>query len=182
MKKQFGAPFPPDSTTDTFLRVQLFDGPLEMNWAHCGATAEFLGDFNAVLASAQKLDANDARHSIGYLSNELMENAVKFRAGGDVSLSTSIDGNKFTFRLTNDTAPETAARFETLLNELTSRDPGDLLIEKIEANALDPDSSGSGLGILTLMNDYGARIGWTFSQATPDAKVRIQSVATLTLS
>jgi len=181
MRKHFGAELA-ESNDATSLRLKLFDGPLEMNWAHCGATAEFLGDFNAALAASQKLDANDARHSIAYLANELTENAVKFRAGGDVTLSTAIEGDEFTFRLTNDTSTTTAAGFESLLGELTSRDPGDLLIERIEANALDPDSGGSGLGILTLMNDYGARIGWDFSQETDAANVRIQTVASLTLS
>ncbi|MGV8998118.1 MAG: slr1658 superfamily regulator [Parvibaculaceae bacterium] len=181
MRKHFGATSD-ESIEGTSLRLKLFDGPLEMNWAHCGATAEFLGDFNGALAATHKLDANDARHSIGYLANELIENAVKFRADGDVILSTSLEGDEFTFRLTNDTSAATAAGFENLLGELTSRDPGDLLIERIEANALDPDSSGSGLGILTLMNDYGARIGWDFSQETDAANVRIQTVAALTLT
>ena len=181
MKKHFGAEAT-DSTGGTSLRLKLFDGPLELNWAHCGATAEFLGDFNGSLAAAHKLDANDARHSIGYLANELVENAVKFRSGGDVTISTALEGDEFTFRLTNDTSATTAVGSEALLGELTSRDPGDLLIERIEANALDPDSSGSGLGILTLMNDYGARIGWDFSQETEPANVRIQTVASLTLS
>ena len=52
--------------------------------------------------------------------------------------------------------------FGTLLGELTSRDPGDLMIERIEANAESGSDGGSGLGILTLMNDYSAEMGWTF--------------------
>jgi hypothetical protein len=182
MKKTFGASETQTAGLQSPLRLRFFDGPLELSWAHCGATAEFLGEFNAGLAGAQKLDANDARHSIGYLSNELLENAVKFRAGGDVSLTTSMDDATFTLHLGNETAPATAERFEALLVELTSRDPGDLLIERIEANAADPDAGGSGLGILTLMNDYGAEIGWTFTQERPGANVHIETVAALTLS
>jgi hypothetical protein len=40
-------------------------------------------------------------------------------------------------------------------------DPGDLLIRQIEANAL-ADSNASGLGLLTLLSDYGARMTWEF--------------------
>lgn len=182
MKKSFGATDLKDTAAASPLRLQFFDGPLELNWAHCGATAEFLGDFNADIAETQKLDANDARHSIAYLTNELMENAVKFRASGDVNMSTSVNDTTFLLRLSNETASDTAARFATLLVELTSRDPGDLLIERIEANAENPEAGGSGLGILTLMNDYGARIGWTFDQEKSDANVHIETVAALTLS
>jgi hypothetical protein len=182
MNRTYGAPVPNRTDGSETLRLRFFDGPLELNWGHCGATAEFLGDFNADIAALHNLDANDARHSIAYLTNELLENAVKFRAGGEVALESSLTGDKFALQISNDTAPETAARFGTLLAELTSRDAGDLLIERIEANAADPGAGGSGLGILTLMNDYGAAIGWTFAQTSPDAHVHIDTVATLTLA
>ena len=45
------------------------------------------------------------------------------------------------------------------MREITAGDPGDLLIQRIEANAAGT-GSGSGLGILTLMNDYGVRLTW----------------------
>lgn len=180
MKKSYGKAAASDSPITA--RIRFFDGPLELNWSHCGFTAEFLGDFFAGLAAEKKLDANEARHSIAYLANELLENAVKFRAPGEVSLALSLEDSTFKMQLSNETAPETAARFETLLTEITSRDPGDLLIERIEANAADPEAGGSGLGLLTLMNDYGAELGWTMEQAKPDASVHIETFAALTLS
>lgn len=183
MNKTFGAPVAPlNAGEGDTLRLRFFDGPLELTWSHCGTTAEFLGDFNADLAAKRKLDANDARHSIAYLTNELLENAVKFRAGGDVATETSLANANFTLHIGNDTAPETATRFGALLAEITSRDPGELLIERIEANAADPDAGGSGLGILTLMNDYNATIGWRFAQGSTDAPVHIDTVASLTLT
>lgn len=182
MTKTFGAPIPADGPAPSSTRIRFFDGPLELNWSHCGATAEFLGDFFSGLAAEKKLDANEARHSIAYLANELLENAVKFRAPGEIVLESSLEDATFKLQLSNATAPETAARFEALLTEITSRDPGDLLIERIEANAADPEAGGSGLGLLTLMNDYGAELGWTLEQAKPGAPVRIETFAAITLS
>jgi hypothetical protein len=182
MMKNYGVATPADGSAASSTRIKFFDGPLELNWSHCGATAEFLGDFFAGLAAGKKLDANEARHSIAYLANELLENAVKFRAPGEIALTASLEASAFKLQLSNKTAPETAARFETLLAEITSRDPGDLLIERIEANAADPEAGGSGLGLLTLMNDYGAELGWTLEQEKPDASVRIETFAALTLS
>jgi len=180
MTKSYGASAPTETAGPT-MRLVFSDGPLELSWSHAGATAEFIGDFFAGLAAADGANENDARHSIGYLVNELVENAVKFRAPGDVELDASLRDRDFTLRLANLAEPATAARFETLLEEIVSRDPGELLIERIEANAEDPDAGGSGLGILTLMNDYGAALGWRFEQAG-DAPVRLETVATLALA
>lgn len=182
MTKAYGIAATAENPASASTRIRFFDGPLELNWSHCGATAEFLGEFFAGLAGAAKLDVNEARHSIAYLANELLENAVKFRAPGEIALETSLDGNIFKLRLSNETVPETAARFETLLAEITSHDPGDLLIERIEANAADPDAGGSGLGILTLMNDYGVNLGWTLEREKTGASVHIETFAALTLS
>jgi hypothetical protein len=84
--------------------------------------------------------------------------------------------------VTNRTAAEAAGKFQGLLAEITTRDPGELLIERIEANAADENSSGSGLGILTLMNDYGARLGWHFSEAPAGGTIVLVTRASLSLN
>ena len=161
-------------------RLVLADGPLELNWHHCSVTAEFLGDIYALRCATNGFDAHDARHSIGYLANELMENAVKFRAPGEIVVHSSLDGSRFEMRVINLIAPETSDRFQLLLAEIAERDPGELLIERIEANAENPSSSGSGLGLLTLMNDYSAQMGWIFADA--DGAIRLETIAALDLT
>ena len=161
----------------------LADGPLDLTWHHAGTTSEFIGEFYALSSAALSLDANEARHSIGYLVNELLENAVKFRHPGDISISTSIEDGRFEIKVSNLVSRETADRFRPLLEEITTRDPGELLIERIEANAEDASSSASGLGLLTLMSDYGASLGWEFRQEESNkAAVRLDTFAALTLS
>jgi hypothetical protein len=72
--------------------------------------------------------------------------------------------------------------FQALLGEITAGDPGELLLQRIEANAADENASGSGLGILTLMNDYGVRFCWTFTPAPPtDERVLLETIARLPL-
>jgi hypothetical protein len=165
-------------------RLTLRDGPLEFGWMHCGMTAEFLGNFLAGLAARKSLDANDVRHSVGYLANELIENAVKFRApgAGDIVIEAGLRDSLFELVLANFATEDTTVRFQALLEEIVSRDPGELLIERIEANASDGSASGSGLGILTLMNDYGVRLGWTFEQKARGEPVRVEVYAALALS
>ncbi len=181
MIEQFGlagSPLPPAAET---CRLRLSDGPLDISWQHCSLTSDFLGDFFAEHAGSV-VDMHEARHSIGYLVNELLENAVKFRAPGDIEIEAGYHDRTFGLCVRNRVNAETAGRFQVLLAELTAGDAGDLLIERIERNAADPQSGGSGLGILTLMNDYGADLGWKF---LPDAELglyRLETYAALRLS
>lgn len=163
-------------------RLRLADGPIDLSWHHCGTTSEFLGEFFGLSHARSAQAYDEARHSIGYLVNELLENAVKFRAPGDVVIDSSLEGGRFEVKVVNLISRETAERFAVLLAELTARDPGELLIERIEANAADSSSNGSGLGLLTLMSDYGARLGWTFHDTAEDGQVRLETFASLELS
>jgi hypothetical protein len=162
-------------------RLRLAEGPLEISWQHCSLTSDFLGDFFAEHA-AGGVDAHDMRHSIGYLVNELLENAVKFRAPGDIEIEAGIHDATFGLCVQNRVNADTAERFQRLLAEITAGDPGELLIERIERNAADPDASGSGLGILTLMNDYGAELGWKFLPDAEEGLYRLETYAALRLS
>jgi hypothetical protein len=73
-------------------------------------------------------------------------------------------------------------RFGTLLDELACGDPGELLIERIEANAANENSNASGLGLLTLMNDYGARLGWQFDPQGTGETGQLRTYAVLELA
>jgi hypothetical protein len=161
--------------------VRICDGPIDLSWHHCGTTSEFLGEFFALGRAASDQTFNETRHSIGYLVNELLENAVKFRHPGDIVIESSLDAGRFELKVTNLIDGKTAARFQVMLAEVTACDPGDLLIQRIEANAADATSSGSGLGLLTLMGDYGARLGWKFHGAGEQEPVRLETFAVLDL-
>jgi hypothetical protein len=179
MQRCYGA-FPDQMSAEGELSLVLHEGPLGLDWAHSGATAEFLADIFGLAAARAGLDPINARHSIAYLANELMENAVKFRAPGLVLIQTRLRETLFELLVTNTIATETGTRFEALLAEMLARDPGELLIERIEANAADPDASGSGLGLLTLLNDYGATLGWSF-EAEAAGVVTLRTYAGLPL-
>ena len=101
---------------------------------------------------------------------------------GTISVDCSLHQGNFELTVSNDTEAEVASRFQALIEEITSRDPGELLIERIEANAADENSSGSGLGLLTLMNDYGARLGWDFRSSATGGAVMLSTHAALTLN
>ncbi|WP_353646641.1 ATP-binding protein [Mesorhizobium sp. WSM2239] len=160
-------------------RVRLFDGPLDVSWHHCATTSDFIADLFALRVRSSRDDYREVRHSIGYLVNELIENAVKFRAPGEVMIEASIDSESFKVKVSNSLDGETASGFQSLLARITAGDPGDLLIQRLEANAADPGASSSGLGLLTLMSDYDARLAWIFSPADEGDRICLETYASI---
>jgi hypothetical protein len=169
-------PLPPNAC-----RMRLVEGPLDISWHHCSLTSDFIGMFFSS-RPGQDLSALEMRHSIGYLVNELLENAIKFRAPGDIEIEAGVSDATFALYLQNEVNAETAERFQAILSEIMDGDPGELLIERIEQNASDPESHASGLGLLTLMSDYGAQLGWKFSPARDPGIYKLETYAALEIS
>jgi hypothetical protein len=142
-------------------RLTLTDGPLELGWRHSGITSDFIAGVMAMPYASSKQHYTVVHHSIGYLANELIENAVKFRLPSSIEIEACLRQSEFLLRVRNPIAIDSSARFQRTLDHMLESDPGDLLIQQIEANAL-ADSNASGLGLLTLLSDYGARITWEF--------------------
>ncbi|MBS8262586.1 ATP-binding protein [Roseibium polysiphoniae] len=178
---QFGTPTLTNSADAKCIRIVISSDAIDLSWHHCGTTSDFISEFFSKACDSD-IDANDAHHSINYLINEILENAIKFRYTDDIVITGSLEMNSFEICITNTVNSDTAERFQEVLSELLSRDPGELLLEKIEQNAMDMSSGGSGLGLLTLMNDYDARLGWAFDKVPEQSQVRLATVAALTLS
>lgn len=137
---------------------------MSLEWRQCELLADFLSNYFAVFfpeeGSDSEFDRKDMTHSIGYMLNELVENSVKFRAKGDIELAAGLVDDHFSFVVTNIAESHTIPPFVERLEELVAGDPGELLVQKMEANFEAGNEKASGLGFLTLMSDYGARLGW----------------------
>ncbi|TIP80956.1 MAG: ATP-binding protein [Mesorhizobium sp.] len=160
----------------------MFDGPLDLSWRHCATTSDFIADVFALRFRSSRNDYMEVRHSIGYLVNELIENAVKFRAPGEILIEASMDSECFKIKVSNDVEGKIASGFQDLLADITAGDPEDLLIQRIELNAANPEVTGSGLGLLTLMSDYGARLAWIFSAADESDRICVETYASIPIS
>jgi hypothetical protein len=182
MHPLFGDTTPPPQTLQHSTRITFRTEHFQLKWSHCNSTADFLSAFYAGILAAGRTSAQiaDLSHSISYLVNELVENAVKFHTAGDVEIETGLDGEDFVFRIGNWITPETSGKFQELLREITAGDPGEMLIKRIEANAA--GAGGSGLGLLTLMSDYGARLTFNFKPgSSPADPVYTETLARLRL-
>lgn len=182
MHPVFGDSTPVPQSLQHSTRITFRTEHFQLKWGHCNSTADFLSAFYSGILTAGRtlVQVADISHSISYLVNELVENAVKFHTAGDVQVESGLNGDEFVFRIGNWITAETSTRFQALLREITVGDPGEMLIKRIEANAA--GAGGSGLGLLTLMSDYGARLTWNFKPgSSPDAPVFVETLARLRL-
>jgi hypothetical protein len=138
---------------------------LEKRWPIGGRTADYASDFVGEnlpdMPSEKRLDIED---SVGYVSNELLENALKY------AFETA--ENEITFfiyllpeavYLYSRTALNSAevGSFQCHLERLQSSDLEALFQDQLEQN-LTEDIQQSSLGFLTLLLDYGVDLAWKF--------------------
>jgi len=163
-------------------RLILNEGPLELAWKHCSIVSDFLGNLYSAHSRNLTIDATHVSHNVSYMVNEIIENALKFRSAGDIEIVSAVEGGQFRLRVTNLVTRGAAVRFQDVLAGLEGRDPSEMLIERIEQNAADAASATSGIGLLTLMSDYGVRVGWKFAKhGEADDIVRLETHAVLPL-
>ncbi|MEO0685258.1 MAG: ATP-binding protein, partial [Cyanobacteria bacterium J06649_11] len=59
-------------------------------------------------------------------------------------------------------------KFQTFLSELLAGDPEEFYVRQVE-KSLETDSNASGLGFLTMINDYSAKLGWKFAKINTES-------------
>ena len=151
-----------------------------LHWASCGHLAEFIGHYTGLFfdvspqnGESDMLERAEIEDAINYILMELMQNALKFNSAGDIEARIEIHDGELHFHVGNQILPADVAQVEGVFEEILSADPGELLVKRIEENAEDPDSYRSGLGFLTIMNDYGASLAWSFDEDIHPGHVRL---------
>lgn len=148
--------------------------PIDDRWGQNGLSADFLSDYFSTFFPATKDEEtglnrkNEVKGAVSYISNELLENAMKFhddRFPYKISVALQLHSDKLVFLSTNSVKVEEIGKFQAFIQELLTSDPNDMYIRQLENNATnEDDANGSGLGFLTMINDYSAMIGWKFEK------------------
>jgi hypothetical protein len=143
--------------------------PIKDRWRNNLLSAYFVADY---LATFLPIDDNDPqakrrqqdyKGSVSYVANELLENTMKFHSPSDeypvrFGIHFLEDPEKTIVLMSRNTVTlEAKERFKTFIEELLSSDPQELYIKRMEENNQD-----SGLGFLTMIIDYSAKLGWQF--------------------
>jgi hypothetical protein len=67
--------------------------------------------------------------------------------------------DRLVFTATNSIHPQTVGKFQAFIKQSTTSDLDELYRRQLEKNAEDESETGSGLGLLTMMNDYYPKLG-----------------------
>ncbi len=184
----FGDFIPPPEKQSEYLQIGFSPSsiPLKQRWRNNGLSADFLADYLSSFYPIDETDAalqyhQDLRASVSHIANELMENAMKYShefSGQSILLELHLHPDALSIYVTNGVSPDGLARFQSFIQRLLNDDPQVLYLQLIEASSLDASLETSGLGLLSIMDDYQADLGWKFS-ALDDDKIQVTTMARL---
>lgn len=151
--------------------------PIQLRWKANGLSADFLGDYvrnffpgdtNAAINKQVEI-----RSAVSFVANELLENAMKYsdkESGQPINIEVNLFSDHLIFVSKNSLYSDVIARFQSFIQEIIIGDVGEMYVNQIENSAND-ETSGSGLGYLTMLMDYNAVLGWKFEQSPNDTHV-----------
>ncbi|WP_434687472.1 DUF6272 family protein [Pseudanabaena minima] len=152
--------------------------PIQLRWKTNGLSADFLGDYVKNFfpgdTSAALNKQTEVRHAVSFVSNELLENAMKYSdksAGQPINLEVHLFSDRLIFLSKNSVHQNAIANFQTYLQKITTGDVGEMYINQVEKSVDIDESESSGLGYLTMIMDYEAVLGWKFEQISDNNPV-----------
>jgi hypothetical protein len=143
--------------------------PRKKRWSNYGLSADFLGDYFATFFPGDEISEGcidkktNVKAAVSYIANELLENTMKYSDDTTnlaVSISLYLYDERLVFQVTNPAEVSVALTYQTFVQKLVTSDIDELYTEQLEQTAL--GLGGSHMGILTMVNDYEARLGWKF--------------------
>ncbi|MEG4811003.1 ATP-binding protein [Microcoleus sp. F8-D3] len=145
--------------------------PLKQRWRNNGLSADFLADYLTTFFPGNQDDPStierqaEIKSAVSYIANELLENAMKFNdetSEYPIDIKLHLQSYRVIFSVTNSITPQAAGKFQAYIQQLLTCEPSELYIQQLEKNAADESFTDSGLGLLTMLSDYTAKIGWKF--------------------
>ena len=173
-------PLPQDSLELSFTPNSL---PIKKRWRSNRLSANFMADYFSNFLPvdennpAHKRRIKESKGAVSYVANELLENAIKFNnQGTNFKIKFGIyfiedAGMTAVLFATNSVSAEGLDKFQKFIQELLCSDPEKLYVQQIEKSAEEENSGASGLGFLTMINDYSAKLGWKFEIVQKDPKM-----------
>lgn len=154
--------------------------PLKQRWRNNGLSADFLADYLTTFFPENEDEPTtidrqaEIKSAVSYIANELLENAMKFNdktSQYPIDIKLQLESDGVIFSVANSIPPSAVSKFQAYIQELLSCDPSELYIQQLEKNAADENSTVSGLGLLTMLSDYNAKIGWKFETVHKEPEI-----------
>jgi hypothetical protein len=117
---------------------------------------------------------SEIRHAVIYIANEFLENAMKYHERDvdiPIGIRLELTSDRITVRASNGIGDEQARRYKAFVQDILKQDAGDLLLRQLEESSSEIESNGSRLGLLTMITDYSAQLGWCFEAHTEHSEM-----------
>jgi hypothetical protein len=154
--------------------------PLKQRWRNNGLSADFMANYLATFFPGNEDDPStidrqaEIKSSVSYIANELLENAMKFNnetSEYPIDIKLQLESDGVIFSVVNSISPQAVEKFQAYIQQLLASEPSELYIQQLEKNAVEESCTDSGLGLLTMLTDYSAKIGWKFQTVHKDPEV-----------
>jgi hypothetical protein len=165
--------------------------PLRSRWRNNGLSADFLADYvTTFLPTKEGVPALESRqkelkHSVGYIANELLENAMKYHQADveiPIRIHLELASDHITVSVSNGVSVVQSERYKAFVEHLNQGEAADLLLKQQEESARSSESAISSLGLLTMITDYDAQLDWRFDlHPTQSESMIVTTSAVLTL-
>lgn len=163
--------------------------PLQQRWRNNGLSADFLAGYMSTFFPGEDRTSTErqaeVKDAVSYIANELLENAMKFSYASSqhtVSIEMTLEADVIGLYTINSIDPGKIEAFQQFIQRLLTGDPDTLYMEQLERNAEDDSDGASGLGFLTMLNDYGATLAWKFADRAQDEEgVTVTTMVRLTV-
>ncbi len=183
-----GRSAPPSGETCEYLTLVFspLSVPLRSRWRNNGLSADFLGDYVKTFLPADGNLTGDAgslteiRHAVTYIANELLENAMKYHerlVDIPIRIHLELATDHITVSASNGVGPEPARCYKDFVENIQREEASELILKQLEASLESESGTKSCLGLLTMINDHGAQLGWQF-----ESHPSISEVLTVTTS
>jgi len=166
--------------------------PLKKRWENNGLSADFISEYFKIFYVSQQEENDDIlndillenlQNSVKYVANELLENAMKFQAPiiypTAARIFLSLYNDKLVFYITHSITEQQAESFEIFIKKVLENDPQALYMEAMRESAREENAHRSGMGLLSMICDYNAKLGWKFESIDGVPLVTVTTMVTL---
>lgn len=136
--------------------------PFDELWEANGLLADFLAHY---LIFYRNRDIQKLKEEVSFIANELLENARKFNdetVEYPISIQFQLHRDHLILSATNNVPKKNVEGFQLFIQELLHSDLQKLYIREVERVNAQNDLTAGRLGLLMMIRNYKAKVGWKF--------------------
>ena len=168
-EKLFGEFVEPDDMLE-YIKVNFLLNPMvrQLRWQNGGLSTRFLLEYWETFFPLHNRVSLNEKTGIGYtlrfIANELLENVLMHADANSpypARFSLYLLPDSLRFYVSNSIQPDGLDPFQAFIQEILTADLDELYVRQVEST-MKENKDRSGMGFLTLLSDYQAKLAWKF--------------------